>query len=131
MKKLLILFMASMMSVLVLAFDETTQYSQNPNAVYRLFSTQHPHVFLRLDTRNGKMDVVNWSPAPKLNTYSTLSSEDLLPEGEEPQPGRFTLYSALQVTCFILLDQVNGNMWQVQWTQEGKNSKIIPIPFKE
>jgi hypothetical protein len=40
---------------------------------------------------------------------------------------RFTLYSTQNMYTFILLDQVDGKTWQVQWSTEAKNRFIIPI----
>ena len=41
--------------------------------------------------------------------------------------GRFTLYSTQNVYTFILLDQLDGKMWQVQWSMEAKYRFIVPI----
>jgi hypothetical protein len=54
---------------------------------------------------------------------------NLLPlvPNEKEVNGRFTLYSTENVYTFILLDQLEGKMWQVQWSIEAKNRIIIPI----
>lgn len=46
---------------------------------------------------------------------------------EKELNGRFTLNSTQNIYTFILLDQLEGKMWQVQWSMEIKNRIIIPI----
>jgi hypothetical protein len=46
---------------------------------------------------------------------------------EKELNGRFNLYSTQNIYTFILLDQLDGKMWQVQWSIEAKNRLIIPI----
>ena len=41
--------------------------------------------------------------------------------------GRFTLYPTKNMYNFILLDQVNGKTWQIQWSIDEENRMIIPI----
>lgn len=38
-----------------------------------------------------------------------------LAEGEDAKPGRFFLYPTENTYNFILLDQIDGRVWQVQW----------------
>lgn len=56
-----------------------------------------------------------------------LNSQPLV-SGKDKITGRFTLYSTKNYYNFILVDQVNGNSWQVQWGFEPANYMIIPIP---
>ena len=41
--------------------------------------------------------------------------------------GRFTLYPTDNIWTFILLDQVDGNTWQVQWSNEEEKRGIFQI----
>jgi hypothetical protein len=41
--------------------------------------------------------------------------------------GRFTLYSTQNIYTFILLDQLNGKIWQAQWSLKFENRFILPI----
>jgi hypothetical protein len=41
--------------------------------------------------------------------------------------GRFTLYSTQNMYNFILLDQIDGRSWQVQWSIEPENRGIVSI----
>lgn len=55
-----------------------------------------------------------------------LNSEPLVSKEREVN-NRFTLHSTQNIYTFILLDQVDGKTWQVQWSTEAKNRGIIPI----
>ena len=40
---------------------------------------------------------------------------------------RFTLYPTQNIYTFILLDQIEGKTWQVQWSSDRENRAILPI----
>lgn len=91
---------------------------------YRLFSTRNMYTFIKLDTRNGKMWQVQWST--KGNEYrfeSTLSDISRVNKDEEKN-GRFFLYPTTNIYNFILLDQIDGRTWQVQWGKEEERAVI-------
>lgn len=54
-------------------------------------------------------------------------NDKVLVSGDDAENGRFTLYPTKNMYNFILLDQVNGKMWQVQWSIDEENRIIIPI----
>jgi hypothetical protein len=98
-----------------------------PNAVsYRLFPTTNIWTFIKLNTRNGQMWQVQFDVAGEnrnvtyLNTLSLVSSEEEVND-------RFTLYPTQNMYNFILLDQLSGKTWQVQWSQKAENRGVIPI----
>ena len=49
-----------------------------------------------------------------------------LASGTDAIPGRFNLYATQNMWTFILLDEVDGRTWQVQWSTDGKEG-IVPI----
>lgn len=51
--------------------------------------------------------------------------------GGGKENGRFTLYPTNNIYNFILLDQIDGRMWQVQWSLKEKNRGLIPIDEKQ
>jgi hypothetical protein len=57
---------------------------------------------------------------------TVLNSQDLA-MGKDKHPGRFTLYPTSNMYTFILLDQVDGGTWQVQWAIEAINRLVLPI----
>lgn len=83
--------------------------------------------FIKLNTRNGQMWQVQWSLDidPKYRFEDTLWILPLVNKNQE-KDGRFFLYPTTNIHTFILLDQINGRMWQVQWGKEG-DRWVIPI----
>lgn len=97
------------------------------NTVFKLFPTENLWTFLKLDTRNGRIWQVQYSineDAPRIET--DLSTKRLV-STEKEENGRFTLYPTKNMYNFILLDQISGDTWQVQWSIEEDNRLIIPI----
>lgn len=99
--------------------------STDSNVVYRLFSTRNMYTFIKLNTRNGQMWQVQWSTSD--NTFQVPLSLTSRVSSEEEKNGRFFLYPTTNIFNFILLDQIDGRVWQVQWSIERKNRMVIPI----
>jgi hypothetical protein len=93
--------------------------------VFRLFSTKNIYIFIKLNTRNGQMWQVQWSNEDdRLQIPLSLTSRV---SNEEEKNGRFFLYPTTNIYNFILLDQLDGRAWQVQWSTESKERMVIPI----
>jgi len=100
---------------------------QNRDAVtYRLFPTENMWTFIKLNTRNGQMWQVQFDVGGD-NRHETYLSLKPLVSKEKEVDGRFMLYSTQNIYTFILLDQLDGKMWQVQWSLEFDERLIIPI----
>lgn len=99
--------------------------STDSTVVYRLFSTKNLYTFIKLDTRNGKMWQVQWSTGDDI--FQVPLSLTSLVSSEEEKNGRFFLYPTTNIYNFILLDQIDGRVWQVQWNTEAKNRLVVPI----
>ncbi|MDZ7649814.1 MAG: hypothetical protein U5K54_23225 [Cytophagales bacterium] len=99
--------------------------STDSTVVYRLFSTKNLYTFIKLDTRNGKMWQVEWSTGD--DTFQVPLSLTTLVSSVEEKKGRFFLYPTINIYNFILLDQIDGRVWQVQWSTEAKNRLVVPI----
>ena len=95
-------------------------------ANFRLFPTTNMWTFIKLDTRNGLLWQVQYSLNPE-NRMVTYLNLDRLASVNEEVKDRFTLYPTQNMYNFILLDQVNGKTWQVQWSTEYANRGISPI----
>ncbi len=111
--------------------DEQSNVVQNNNSeinsiIYRLFPTQNIRIFIKLNTRNGQMWLIQFDVEDdnRLETYLNLLP--LVAENKEVN-NRFTLYSTQNFWTFILLDQIDGRTWQVQWSFEPENRFVIPI----
>lgn len=95
-------------------------------AVYRLFATKNTYNFIKLNTRNGQMSQVQWGTESKYRFETTLSDISRVTK-ENEKNGRFFLYPTINSYNFILLDQIDGRTWQVQWSIEEKDRMVIPI----
>lgn len=89
--------------------------STDSTVVYRLFSTRNMYTFIKLNTRNGQMWQVQWGTESKYQLETTLSDISRVNKDEEKN-GRFFLYPTTNIYNFILLDQIDGRVWQVQWS---------------
>jgi len=97
--------------------------STDSAVVYRLFATKNVYTFIKLNTRTGQMWQVQWGMESKFQFQEILSDISRVGKDEE-RNGRFFLYPTTNTYNFILLDQIDGRVWQVQWSTEA-NKKIV------
>ena len=95
-------------------------------AIYKLFPTENIWTFIKLNTRNGEMWQVQYDIEGDDRFETDLNFIPLVAKEEEVND-RFTLYSTQNIYNFILLDQLDGRMWQVQWSIEPEYRAIVPI----
>ena len=103
-----------------------TEYTQDPKANYRLYKTKNIYNFIKLDTRTGQMEMVQWTTNGFPGTYM-LSDVKRVDNPEDEIPGRFTLYSTTNFYNFVLLDQIDGRTWQVQWSTNQNQMMVVRI----
>jgi hypothetical protein len=96
------------------------------NVRYKMFPTENIWTFLKLDTRSGKIWQVQYSINDNHRGEVELNNKALV-SGDAAENGRFTLYPTKNMFNFILLDQTDGKMWQVQWSMEEGNRLVIPL----
>ena len=106
--------------------DELSTVQNTNTATHRLFSTKNVWTFIKLNTRNGQMWQVQFSIEGDNRLVTNLNSQALISKDKEVD-GRFTLYPTHNFYTFILLDQVDGKTWQVQWSTDTSNRGIILI----
>lgn len=105
--------------------DQSNQ--ANEKFVYQLFPTKNYWTFIKLDTRNGKMWQVHFTlERDGVEGEFVLNSVPLVTK-EKETTGRFTLYPTENIYNFILLDKIDGNVFQVQWSLEEKYRGVLPI----
>ena len=91
---------------------------------YKLYPTENMYNFLQLDTKTGKIDVVQWSLDDEEEFSVTLNGEDL---SYDTGCGTFELYPTKNIYQFLLLDKVTGRRWHVQWGFESSKRWIKRI----
>ena len=131
MTKILLSFLISLTTTFSFAQTDKKQNEiatgQTANSVsFRLFSTQNMWTFIKLNTRNGQMWQVQYSMERESRFVKNLNSETLVSKEKEVND-RFTLYPTQNMFTFILLDQLEGKTWQVQWSTDPLNRVVIPI----
>lgn len=120
---LLILVAFLVVTSAMVAQENIPEPTQKTEVPYRLFRSQNIYTFLKLDTRTGQVWQVQWGTQPG---YSWVQPINIKPLAQDGKLGRFTLYPSLNIYTFILLDQEDGRMWQVQWGND-KERVILPI----
>lgn len=126
---LCLLFVGSCTTCMAQSSSNTkgTQPSPDQNVDFRLYQTNNMWTFLKLDTRNGKITHVQFSLELNKQLEYELNNKSLVGSANEEKPGRFFLYPTENTYNFILLDQIDGRVWQVQWSSEEKNRRILRI----
>lgn len=98
----------------------------NNSPIYQLFPTQNMWTFIKLNTRDGKMWQVQFDVNGDNRKEEIINSSPLILMGTEVN-GRFKLYPTENIYNFLLLDQIEGYVYQVQWSFDPKKRGVIPI----
>ena len=96
---------------------------------FQLFETKNIWTFLKLNTVTGQIWQVQYSVEGSLYRFETeLNSTILISETyDDVVCGRFTLYATDNMYNFLLLDQIDGRCWQVQWSTKSSERGIWRI----
>lgn len=129
MKKLILIFYVFFCWSLVFADIPSTKIITDTEIRYQLYPTQNMWTFLKLDTLTGQIWQVQFSIEGDAYRFETvLSSKDITDELKlEKIVGRYILYPTQNTYNFILLDQITGYTYQVQWSRDIENRVVIPI----
>ena len=124
MKKVLFLLMFP-----VLCFGQGAKDSieQLEVPVYKIFPTENIATLLKLNTRNGKIWQVHFTVSEDSFKGEIPLNKSALVFPESEINGRFTLYPTKNMYNFILIDQIVGSTWQVQWNNERDKRFITEI----
>jgi hypothetical protein len=131
MKKIVLYLIFSLSTISSIAQTESKQNNNVTGQIinlvsYRLFPTQNMWTFIKLNTRNGQMWQVQYSMKNEGRFETNLNLIPLVSKDKEVND-RFTLYPTQNIYTFILIDQIEGKTWQVQWSTETENRAVIPI----
>lgn len=137
MRKVLFLLLVICM-VVVGCTSETVKHEENekdPQSVfvledirYKLFETQNMWTFIKLDTQTGQIWQIQYSVEGEEKRFEyELNRQILVEEGSEQINGRFELYPTKNIYNFVLLDQISGQCWQVQWSFDEDKRMVLPI----
>ena len=97
-----------------LAFAKEMQDATKVLPRYKLYPTENIYILLKLDTKRGKVWMVQYGvgstkPAETPIKYYYIADDD------EGWNGRFELYPTKNMYNFIMVDNYDGETYQVQW----------------
>ena len=136
MKKFIFVQLASLLLVIGNCAAQTTDTTENvlpqlvrttDTARYKLYPTQNMWNFIKLDTQTGKMWMVQFSVEDSNERFVYDLNPMYLYYYDDMVNGRFELYPTQNKWNFILLDQIDGRTWQVQWSFDEENRGVIAI----
>lgn len=102
------------------------QVKDNFVRTYRIYPTQNVWYFIKLNTQTGQMWQIEFDQRKTNQQEIPLNSLSLVEKPDEVD-NRFTLYTTNNSWNFLLLDQINGNLWQFNWSTKPGKSKLIAI----
>ena len=129
MKRYLVIIFLVLLSIVpnnLFAQTQNNEFAQESIIPYCLYKTQNIWTFLQLETTTGRILIIQFDINGNNRGGVVLNSINLA-ENEKEVVGRFTLYATSNMYNFILLDQINGKSWQVQWSFKAEERLIIPI----
>ncbi|NBW65984.1 hypothetical protein EBR44_09520 [bacterium] len=98
---------------------------------FSLTPTQNIWTFLLLDSSNGRVWQVQYAIRDSAFTGRLAVNDDELAPPASARVGRFTLRETQNMFSFLLLDQDDGRVWQLQWsTDEAKRGlvrQLVPV----
>lgn len=129
MKKIaILLFIIFCLNNFALAEDSN---SSPANPRYRIYPTKNIWTFLKLDTMTGRIWQLQYSTEGDAYRFETVLSDVniILELKKKGIIGRYTLYPTQNTYNFILLDQIDGHTYQVQWGTKKEDRLLIPISY--
>lgn len=119
---------SAVMAQSVQSAPRETDSASSPDIAYpyRIFPTTNIWTQILLDTATGRVWQVQYSTSDDAPSGKWVINEaSLLPQGETPKNGRFTLYPTQNMYTFLLLDRKDSRIWQLQWSVETNNRGIV------
>jgi hypothetical protein len=98
---------------------------RRPDVRFTLTPTQNIWTFLLLDSTNGRVWQVQFAISEDASTGRLAINEDALTPATSAHVGRFTLQETQNIFNFLLLDQDDGRVWQLQWSNETGSRGIV------
>lgn len=111
--------------LLILCFAGCSQIKASNIPLYELYPTQNIYNFLKLNTKTGVISKVQFAINNDNARFERPINSDPLVNEALSEEGRFKLYPTTNIYNFLLLDQITGKVWQVQWSNEAENCGIV------
>ena len=92
---------------------------------YKLYPTFNMWTFLKLDTQTGRVSALQFS------VESTKNEGELyigMPyEKVDLVNGRYELYPTSNIWTFLMVDQIDGKVYHVQWSQDNIYNNYVKL----
>lgn len=111
---------------LILDYLETYRM-QLREPVYKLYPTNNNWTFLKLNTATGQIWQVQYSIDDSPRMEYVLDDNERISDLDDAICGRFELHQTKNSFNFILLDNIDGRCWQVQWSIEKDKRMVLRI----
>lgn len=93
---------------------------------FKVYQTENMHILLKLDTKRGKVWMVQYGLNDTKQAIIPIAYYYLV-DANEGWNGRFELYPTKNVYNFIMIDNYDGETYQVQWSISSSNRFILRI----
>lgn len=92
---------------------------------YETYPTTNFNTILKLDTSTGEL----WQVHIAVDSKAVRAQYGInyFPLTDAPQNGRFKLQATGNMYNFVLMDTIDGRVWQVQWSFNADERVILPI----
>lgn len=100
----------------------------NKDVRYKLYPTFNMWTYLKLDTKTGDITQVQYSTDDDDMEVYLGAPEKIIADSVSVN-GRYELYPTSNNWTFILLDQIDGDVYHVQWNQKRDNRMILKINY--
>lgn len=123
MKKLFILLAAAVIAASAMAQTQiqfnAVNHETNSTLRYKLYPTFNMWTYLKLDTQTGRVTMLQFSASSRTEEgeiYIGIPMETYV--GDEAKNGRYELYPTTNMWTFLMIDQMNGNTYHIQWSNK-------------
>jgi len=94
---------------------------------FTLTPTENIWTLLLLDTSNGRVWQVQYALSESTFAGRLAINEEALTPATSAHVGRFTLQETHNTFNFLLLDQDDGRVWQIQWSHDESQRGIVRV----
>lgn len=95
---------------------------------YKLYPTFNMWTYLKLDTQTGRVSMLLISMDDKNEGEIYIGIPMEVYTGENAVNGRYELYPTSNMWTFIMIDQINGNTYHIQWSNKDlRNNGLYKI----
>ena len=107
--------------------ERLTPAPVRPNSRFTLSPTQNMWVSLLLDSSNGRIWQVHFGVTDSAFAGRLPLNEHALAPPASAHVGRFSLQETANIFTFLLIDQDDGRVWQVQWSNDADQRGIMRV----